>query len=146
MKAVTPFIRKEAAGLLLGKKIGRGMGRAVYICRLDPRFVVKVESAGNAFQNVVEWETWKMVEGESEARWFAPCCAISGAGSVLVQRRTSPASDTEYPKRMPIFLGDYKRENFGMLDGRLVCHDYGLLSNISNGLRSGATRAVDWQR
>lgn len=142
---VTPFVRRDIAHMLLGARLGRGIGRKVYVCRLDPRFVVKVEDRGEAFQNIVEWETWQAVREDREARWFAPCVSISPAGSVLIQRRTEPASHSEYPKRMPVFLGDYKRENFGMLDGKLVCHDYGLLTNLTNGVYNKTTRAADWR-
>ena len=39
--------------------------------------------------------------------------------------RTRPAGDVQYPDRMPAFLCDFKRRNYGMLADNLVCHDYG---------------------
>jgi hypothetical protein len=30
------------------------------------------------------------------------------------------------PERMPSFLTDFKRENFGILRGKLVCIDYAM--------------------
>ena len=33
----------------------------------------------------------------------------------------------ELPKRVQKFLLDHKPDNFGMLDGNVVCRDYGLL-------------------
>lgn len=139
---VTEHVRRELAGLMLGRRLGVGVGRRVYVCRLDQRFVVKIESRGGSFQNQLEWETWEALKGTTRERWLAPCLDISGSGSVLLQRRTQAARASDYPTRMPVFIGDYKRANFGMLDGKFVCHDYASLVNLSNGLIG--TRKAHW--
>ncbi len=118
------------------------MGRRVYVCRLDQRFVVKIESNGGSFQNQLEWETWEALKDTPQARWLAPCIDISGSGSVLLQCRTQAAGPADYPKKMPVFIGDYKRSNYGMYKGKFVCHDYASLVNLSNGLT--AMRKAEW--
>lgn len=124
-----------------GRRLGGGIGRQVFVYDVDPRFVIKIER--NGYQNAVEWEVWQTVKGTPYARWFAPVHMVSPYGAVLLMRRTVPAARARYPKRMPIFLGDYKYSNYGLLNGRLVAHDYGSMANFSNGL-SKAMRKADW--
>lgn len=125
----------------LGQKLGGGIGRKVFVYGLNPKFVVKVEQQG--FQNVIEWEMWKTVKNTPYARWFAPAVEISGLGTILLMERTLPAPRAKYPSRLPEFLGDCKYSNYGLLRGRIVCHDYGLMSLATNGL-SKRTRKADW--
>lgn len=135
----------QMADMLLGRKLGHGVGRTVYECRLDRRMVVKLEERGGSYQNIIEWEAWKILKDEDAGRWLAPCVSMSANGSVLIQHRTYPVSRGAYPKRMPVFLGDYKYGNYGALpDGRFVAHDYGSLTNLGNGIFSGAMRAARW--
>ncbi len=124
-----------------GKRIGNGIGRTVFVYDLNPQFVVKVEQSG--FQNVVESEIWNAVKDTPYAKWFAPVRHISGLGTMLLMDRTLPAPRRSYPSRMPVFLGDYKFSNYGLLRGRLVCHDYGSSIIASNGL-SERMRKADW--
>lgn len=132
---------RDWMNLACGKKLGGGIGRQVFVCDLNPQFVIKVEESG--FQNVVEWETWKAVKDTPFAKWFAPARHISGYGAVLLMDRTLPAPRAKYPKKMPVFLGDYKYSNYGLLNGRIVAHDYGSQINLSNGL-SAKMRKADW--
>jgi hypothetical protein len=126
----------------LGKKLGGGIGRSVFVYELNPRFVIKVEERG--YQNIIEWELWKLVKDmPPHRRWLAPCRSISGFGSILLMDRTLPAPRSKYPEKMPAWLGDYKYSNFGLLQGRLVCHDYGSFVNQSNGV-NGKMRKADW--
>lgn len=125
----------------LGKKISGGIGRTVFVHEMNPAWVVKVETAG--YQNVIESEMWRAVKGTKHSRWFAPVVALSGMGSVLVMERTLPAPRSKYPKRMPVFTGDYKYSNYGLLAGRLVCHDYVSSIIASNGL-GDTMRKADW--
>jgi hypothetical protein len=125
----------------LGKKIGEGIGRQVFVYGLNPQFVVKVEQSG--FQNIVEHELWEVVKDTSFKKWFAPVRDISGLGTILLMERTLPALRKAYPKHMPQFLGDYKYSNYGLLRGRLVCHDYGSMVIATNGI-NGAMRKADW--
>ena len=44
----------------------------------------------------------------------------------MVQKKTTKPKRSQYPSAVPEFLADLQRRNFGMLNGRLVAHDYGL--------------------
>ena len=138
------LIHREAFWLMCGEKIGNGIARTVYESRLLPGFVIKVEEDSRSFQNVLEWETWQRVRGTKHEKWFAPCESISAAGTVLVMRKTELARASEYPEKMPVFLTDFKRKNYGMYDGRLVCHDYGLTLLVEHGMTSRLRKANWW--
>lgn len=135
-------------GCLLGEKLGEGNGRdrEVYVCGFDDSLVIKIEiTKANDCQNVAEYLLWNLINREAEARensekvrghfarmreWLAPCVSLSDGGAVLVMKRTTPASLNDFPKRVPRFLFDLKRQNFGLYKGRLVCHDYGTALRI----------------
>ena len=124
--SVNPSIHREAFNLLCDDLIYQGMSRAVWTSLVMEDCVIKVEDRRGYFQNVIEWETWQRVKNTPMAKWFAPCRWISPNGSILVMERTSPAGDVQYPEKMPAFLNDFKRRNYGMLGEALVCHDYGM--------------------
>lgn len=136
------FVHRDAFNLLCDDRIGYGMSRSVFTSRLLPDSVVKVEERAGRFQNVVEWETWLRVQETEVEKWFAPCRWISPNGSVLVMARTTPA--LEYPDKMPVFLCDFKRTNYGMYDGRLVCHDYGTSQIFEHGMSKRKRKAEWW--
>lgn len=46
---------------------------------------------------------------------------------------------------MPVFLTDFKPENFGLLNGRVVCHDYGNHLLHERGM-STAMRNAPWAK
>lgn len=129
--------------MLAGERIGFGIGRQVWSCVLNPAWVVKTEEASRSFQNVTEWIAWERVQDTVHRRWFAPCRFISSSGVVLVQDRTTPCPVAKLPKRMPVFLADFKPENFGLLNGRVVCHDYGTHRLFERGMTK-AMRSVKW--
>jgi hypothetical protein len=138
-----PTIQREFALSLLGDIIGAGIGRRVFENSLDKSLVFKVEDCnGSRFQNVLEWETWQNAKGTKLERWLAPCDWISHSGSILLQRRTTPAF--KYPPRLPAFLTDTKRSNYGMLNGKFVCHDYGTNVAMSLGLVQRERKAEWW--
>ena len=60
-----------------GAKLGAGIGREVYECAIDPSKVVKIETASQSFQNVIEWETWHRLKDGPHGKWLAPCRFIS---------------------------------------------------------------------
>ncbi len=136
-------VQRDAFWMLVGKQLGGGMSRQVYECAILPNCVVKVEDSACHFQNVVEWETWLRVEHTEYGKWFAPCRWISPNGSVLIMERTRELGDFDLPKRMPAFLGDFKRENYGRIGRRVVCHDYGTHSMLETGMTK-RTQAVRW--
>lgn len=122
-------LKDEMLDFVCGDLIGEGMSRKVYECALPPlsdTHVIKIELEPKAmFQNVLEWNLYNRLAETSAAKYLARCVAISDCGRILLQERTYPT--TKFPKRLPTFLTDINRENFGMtLDGRFVCHDYAL--------------------
>ena len=42
--------------MVLGQKIGEGIGRQVFVCNYDWALVVKLEDRERSFQNIHEWE------------------------------------------------------------------------------------------
>ena len=137
-------IHREAFWLLAGDKIGTGMTREVFAAKLHEGCVVKVEDSVAHFQNVMEWQIWQAVKDVPHAaRWFAPCKWISFSGSLLVMERTRPAAPKDFPKKLPLYLSDTKRQNFGLYEDRLVCHDYGTALMLTYGMTK-RERNVDW--
>lgn len=130
--------------MCVGDYIGRGRDRKVYALGEDK--VLKTEDAAGSFQNIVEWETWKTLEGCSAQRWFAKPTSISPNGALLIMERTKPLDLDRLPKELPHFFCDLKPENFGTIGGRLVCHDYGTIhilamDHLTKTLR---TRRAQW--
>jgi len=111
-----------------GNLIGRGSSRAVYEWLPDPKLVLKIETT-KTFQNVMEWEVYAYLAGSKMEQYLAEPIWIGAYGSVMLMKRTQPINDSQLPKILPDWLSDRKRENFGWLDGKVVCHDYGV-SNI----------------
>lgn len=139
----TTTLSRDLYNIVCGKKIGSGIGRKVFTNRLDPTTVIKIETRGGSFQNIMEWEVWDYVKGSKAiSAWFAPCVAISPSGLVLVQKRTAPARERDFPRRVPKCFTDMKRENWGFVGNKLVCHDYGYIA--SSGITTKTKKAVWW--
>lgn len=104
---------------------------------MRPDLVAKVETGSGSFQNVQEWEFWQAwCETKDVRRWLAPCADISPCGTILLQERTTPIPPGKFPDKMPDFLTDMKRSNYGLLKGKVVCHDYGrVVATASTTLR-----------
>lgn len=120
---------EDAFNLLCGEKIGRGAHREVFECRIRRDLVVKVENQEmRYFANVLEDKFWADHQFYRKvADWLAPCEYLSPDGRILLQRRATPIHDrSQMPEKMPAFLTDLRIENFGLLDGRVVCIDYAL--------------------
>jgi hypothetical protein len=133
---------RDAYSFLLGEVLGSGLSRKVFTIPLLPGFVGKVESRSCGYrQNFIEWYTWQRVKDTDFARWFAPCKDISPDGCILIMERT--VQPHSFPKRMPAFLTDFKHTNYGVLRGRLVCHDYGTNNMLEHGMTK-KMRRVDW--
>lgn len=120
------FTCREMSKLMYGRLIGEGAYRKVYLNRLDPKTVIKVEEGAQSFCNVKEWEIWQQLEEHSSHKFLAACKAISPCGSVMIQERTSPIPMHDLPKQIPSFLkSDLKSENWGWsLKKHPACHDY----------------------
>lgn len=120
---------EDAFNLLCGDKIGEGIHRTVYRCRIRDDLVVKVENGDcRYFANVMEDKFHAdHSHYDKVMRWLAPCEYLSPDGRILLQRRTQPLRDNDkLPDKIPAFLTDIKRENFGWLGGKMVCHDYAM--------------------
>lgn len=126
---------EDAFNLLCGDKLGSGVHRTVYECRIRPDLVVKVESDDQRyFANVVEQKFWDEAPEHVRA-WLAPCEYLSPDGRIMLQFRCEPlAHNYSLPDRLPRFLDDHKRDNFGLLNGKLVCMDYAR-HNVTRNMR-----------
>ena len=128
-------VQREFNRLILGDFLGRGVYRAVYVYKPDPKLVIKIETEETkCFSNVMEWTIWQELRETKWADYLAPCVQISHFGSVLVQTRTRPI--TKMPSNLPNFMTDLKLGNFGRLGKRIVAHDYAGTLFFSNALRS----------
>lgn len=124
-----PSIHLELANFFLGDQIGRGATRTVYQHKFNSNWVVKFDiGTSRQFDNQYEWMIWNHFKNTRWAKYLAPCIDISEAGSILIMERTEPVSKLE--GKLPDFLGDLHVKNFGTIDGKLVCHDYGNVNLI----------------
>lgn len=112
---------------MVGAFIGEGAHRRVFTLAQNDDLVIKVEQHQHDFHNIREWHNWHEIQGTGLEKWFAPCVAISSNGRFLLQKRTVPVSIRELPKKVPACLTDKKTPNFGLLDKRVVCHDYAFM-------------------
>lgn len=138
-------LTQDFVGLFLGKKLGAGMSRTVYLCREDVECVIKVEAGTQSFQNIMEWEFWQSVKTTKFKKWFAPCVAISACGTILIQKRADPIHKDQYPKKIPAFFSDRKFSNFGKIGKQFVCVDYGTAHILAvNKALNGKLRKADF--
>lgn len=124
-------IATDAFNLLCGRKLGSGIHRDVFECKLRPELVVKVETETNYrdFANVREMKFWNDYQHmPAVKKWLAPCHFLSPDGRILLQERVQPIlREEDVPEMLPAFITDIKPENFGMLNGQFVCVDYALV-------------------
>jgi len=116
---------------LCGEILGEGSTRHTYVYNLDPKYVIKVET-GNSGHNMVEYLLWdeiKDLQGNLSwvKEWFAPVKWISPNGKLLVMERTYEKIYNVRPRKVPDFFTDLKRNNFGWIGKKFVCHDYGFI-------------------
>lgn len=138
-------MQKQFNHTFVDELIGSGLSRKVWSSKALPDCVIKIEDVAQSFQNIKEWELWNdMKECKEVSKWLAPCRWISPDGSILIMDRTTVPPKKRYPDRLPKFLTDTKFQNYGLLKGRFVCHDYG--SHVANtyGTASTAMRAAHW--
>jgi hypothetical protein len=140
----TTTAARDVADMVLGECLGYGTTRAVYVHAMDEHKIVKVENGAHSFCNVYEHEVWDHVKDTEFAKWFAPVEYISPTGIVLVMRRTESVPSSLLPKEIPAFFDDIKPENFGMLDGRFVCHDYAYHRFIERGMTRKMRKIKGW--
>ncbi len=124
MAVLSDVAADDLFNLVCGDVIGRGQYRTVYEHHLRTECVIKHDNRGN-YSNVLEFTLWKEVEGTPLEKWFAPVYWLSPGGIWLVQAKTEPLRAGELPKRVPAIFADLKAANWGWLNGRPVCHDFG---------------------
>lgn len=137
-------VLKDSFNLICDKLIGSGIARQVFSSVIFPNSVVKVEANAGSFQNVIEYEVWQRIQHTKFAKWFAPCEYISPNGLILIQAKTSPVPYDEYPEKMPIFMTDFKRENYGFYNGHIVSHDYGTCLLFEHGMKNKMKKPEWW--
>lgn len=103
------------------EQIGEGSTRKVY--GLSDSTVLKF---GDELGNRAEHSNCKLLGLCGLGDWIAPVLSISDCGLYLIMART------KHIERMPNGVApecfkDVKKANFGMLDNRLVCHDYEII-------------------
>ena len=122
---MTKEVYQDAFNLMCGDLIGKGSSRTVYENRFDPTTVIKVEQNGGiARQNIFEYDAWVELSDEPAQKFLAPILFMSPRGRILVQKKTCTLPHKDYPDKIPRFFADTKYQNFGLLDGEFVCHDY----------------------
>lgn len=142
-KELTSVCAKDFISMFLGKRLGNGVARKVYAHRLDPKLVIKIEEEGGNFQNPIEARVWEEVQYyKAMSKWLAPVVGVSPCGIILVQRRAEPIPKKDLPKFVPAFLRDIKQDNWGLIDGKPVCFDYGT-TNLTFG-KSIKMRKARW--
>jgi len=139
-----PSVWTDFVALFRGERLGSGIAREVFVLRTDPTKVVKIEIADRSFQNVMEWTTWHDLKATKHAKYLAPCHWISPCGVVLIQERARPLTPEHENVRLPSFLTDTKRANYGVLNGRVVALDYGTNLAISDGAFASKLRKPEW--
>ena len=119
--------------MLCGEKIGEGIHRVVYRCKLRPELVVKVEAEENYryFANVREMDFWSYhSQYKKVADWVASSRYLSRDGRILLQDKCIPCGEHDehkMPTKLPAFITDRKYSNFGWLNDKIVVLDYGLV-------------------
>jgi hypothetical protein len=130
---------EDLMNLMCNTLLGSGQYRHVYSGKQDATLVFKYEREVGRNCNQTEWEMWMEMKNHELGKWLAPCIAISPDARWLIQHRTEPLQYAQLPDKIPRIFCDTKIENWGMLDGRVVCHDYG----NNNGAVRSCTRV--WQ-
>ena len=139
------MISKDLFQFICGDFIGEGIERVVFEYKIDPSCVIKMQKEEGMYQNITEWDLWSDVQFcEDTLKWLAPCLQISPCGLWLIQKKTKPVpKNFEYPKKIPQFLTDLSKSNFGMYKGQLVSHDYAR-NLCSNHAMTNKMRIAKW--
>ncbi len=135
-------LARDVYGLLVGDYIDKGAHRSVYTHASLSDAVVKFENRERSFCNVYEHQVWNRIKDTEFAKWFAPVIDISANGVVLIMRRTTKVEARDLPTHVPAFFTDLQPCNFGWMDGRIVCHDYGWHRLIERGMTKKMRRAT----
>ena len=134
--------------------LGSGAYRDVFA--INDKWVVKIaklDEQGSRIDgvmaNISEFNTWSEVqEGSHYQRvreWLAPVKEMTGDGVALVQARTTPADKSKLPEKLPRWITDQKASNCGMLNGKLVFHDYQWILSINDMVRNHKLINANWE-
>lgn len=112
---------------MTGDLIGEGCYRYVFDNPFNKKQVIKIDM-GETNSNTIEWDLWNTIKLIPDlAKWFAPCIKMSPCGRVLIMEKADTSKGIDaYPKKIPSFFMDIKTQNFGFINTKLVCIDYGL--------------------
>lgn len=125
-----PNINNDIIAAIIGKPLGEGLSRNVFEYNLNPeKYVIKLETT-NYRSNASEIILWNEIQGLKGPLswvkdWFAPILWHSPNSLVLVMERTYQDPNRKKPDRIPSFFQDVAERNFGWLNNKFVCHDYG---------------------
>ncbi len=111
---------------LIGKFIGAGWHRAVFIHKKNPTLVIKVAHRHlTGERNRMEWEVWHNAPAYIK-KHLVPCVEISDDGIYLVCERGEAVSEIKkYPHAFRKSRGDTKTPtNWVKIDGKLLLADY----------------------
>lgn len=135
------IVTLDLLDFFIGDLKGLGSSRYVFTYMPNTQYVIKID-VGADNQNVREWDTWLSVAETKYAKWFAPCKEISECGRILIQKKcTLNISYDKFPKMIPAFFADLKYQNWGMLNGKLVCFDYALNLMKETGINAKMKKA-----
>jgi len=136
---------EELEDFIIGKKLGYGVTRTVYDFDPDNTCVIKVAHSYDGRQtNITEYKIWDELSNWNKklAKWFAPCISISEGGKYLVQKKIEFGRLKDYPKKVPHFFYDIKKDNYGWYGNKFVCCDYGY-NNITDHM-TDRMKNVNW--
>jgi len=139
LSAITQMesVNSDLIKMFIGKHINSGCYRSVFEFNPNPdKYVIKIEH-DDTNSNTNEFLIWDEVNylcGDLAwvKEWFAPVLWMSPNGKILIQERTKDYASTnkEYPDQLPSFFTNIKYSNFGWLNNRFVCHDYGAINRF----------------
>ena len=78
-------------------------------------------------QNLIEACIWEDYGETDIGGWLSPVVARTPCFRAIIMKMTTPIEYEELPHKVPQFLTDNKVENWGILEGVPVCHDYGTI-------------------
>ena len=117
-----PAMIYDLMTMIIGDEIGRGQSRVVFEHQFDENVVVKIAlNKTGVLCNVTEFNAWQ--DAGKLQRYLAQPTYLSPNGNVLFMKRTKPVD--KVPRSFPKLFTDQHVDNFGMLDGKVVMHDYG---------------------
>ena len=110
---------------LCGERVGSSKRVVVYVYKPDPRYVIKVPTKKENGHNKTEFLNGQTLIDAGLGDWIAPCRLEQGC---IVMERTEPMTVDDLPESVPACLKvDATMDNFGLINGRPVMHDYHML-------------------